>query len=155
MIVRLAVPKDFKQILKLFSKLDQIHLEHRKEMKKKIPLERYKSIILDNHAKPNKVICVLKKNDLIIGFAIGFNKTTKDHLLYKDNIRGYINYLLIDEIYRNVENARLLFSKTEKYLIDKGAQRIELEIYSFNKKVLSLIERVGYKKKIIIYEKWV
>jgi|TARA_B110000285_G_scaffold163497_1_gene182632 ribosomal protein S18 acetylase RimI-like enzyme len=154
MIVRLATPKDFKEIVKLFSKLDEIHTKYRKEIKEKISLDRYKSIINDSYLNPNKVICVLEENNLIIGFAIGFNKITKNHLLYKDNIRGYVNYFLIDEKHRNIETARLLFFEIEKHLVEKGAQIIELEVYSFNKKVLLLIEKVGgYTSKIITYEK--
>ena len=122
MIVRLASPKDFKEILKLFSRLDDIHIKHRKEIKEKISLERYKTIINDSYLKPNKVICVLEENNLVVGFAIGFNRVTKNNLLYKDNIRGYVNYFLINEKYRNIETARLLFFEMEKQLIKKGAQ---------------------------------
>lgn len=153
MKIRLAKTKDISQILPLFAELDAKHSQKNKDLRTSIPEERYKKIFGEVFKTGSTLLLIVAEIEgKIIAFALGKLLIIKANLLLKDQTVGEILYFTVDINFRRKGIARVLMADIEERLINKGADKLELRIFSFNDEPLP--EKINYKPKYTVYEKY-
>lgn len=153
MKIRLAEIKDINQILPLFIELDAKHSHHNKDLRTIIPKERYKMIFQEVFKKDSPLLLLVAEIDeKIAAFALGKLLKVQDNLLLKDQTIGEILYFAVGTNFRKKGIARALMADIEKSLLNRGAHKLELRIFSFNNEPLP--EKINYKPKYTVYEKY-
>lgn len=153
MEVRLAEPKDIQQILPLFIELDNKHSANNKDLRTLIPKERYQTIFQDVFkTDSNLILSVVEIEEKIIGFAMGKILRIQNNLILKNQVIGEVLFVAIAANSKRKGIGRLLMNDIEERLIDGGANKLELRIFSFNNEPLP--EKIGYKPKYTVYEKY-
>lgn len=153
MKIRLAKVTDMKSVYYLLKKLDEKHIRNSKDIKSKIPEERYKSLF-DNVYKvdSNFLLIVAEINNKIVGFALGKLTKISNNLILKDQIIGDILYVIIEDKHKRKGIGRKLMEGIEFRLKEKGANKLQLRVYSFNDETVP--EKINYKPKYTTYEKY-
>ncbi|GIQ60550.1 hypothetical protein Flavo103_36860 [Flavobacterium collinsii] len=153
MEVRLAEPKDIKQILPLFIELDNKHSSNNRDLRTRIPKERYNMIFQDVFkTDSNLIVSVVELEEKIIGFAMGKLLRIQNNLILNNQVIGEVLYIMIDANSKRKGIGRLLMNDIEDRLIDGGANKLELRVFSFNDEPLP--EKIGYRPKYTVYEKY-
>ncbi|MFH6987879.1 GNAT family N-acetyltransferase [Flavobacterium collinsii] len=153
MEVRLAEPKDIKQILPLFIELDNKHSSNNRDLRTRIPKERYNMIFQDVFkTDSNLIVSVVELEEKIIGFAMGKLLRIQNNLILNNQVIGEVLYIMIDANSKRKGIGRLLMNDIEERLIDGGANKLELRVFSFNDEPLP--EKIGYRPKYTVYEKY-
>lgn len=153
MKVRLAETKDIKQILPLFIELDTKHSKNNKDIRDIIPKERYKNIFQDVFkTETNLILTVAEIEEKIVAFVLAKILKIQNNLLLKDQTIGEILYFAVAKDFQRNGIARILMHDIEVRLKNRGADKIELRIFSFNEEPLP--EKINYKPKYTVYEKY-
>lgn len=153
MKIRIAETKDIKQILILFTELDIKHSNNNKDLRTSIPKERYENIFRDVFkSNSNLILLVVEIEEKIVAFALGKIVEIKNNLLLKDQTVGEILYFAVEVNFQRKGIARVLMHEIEEKLKSNGADKIELRIFSFNEEPLP--EKINYKPKYTVYEKY-
>lgn len=153
MKIRLAEAKDIQQILPLFIELDDKHSSNNRDLRTLIPKERYNMIFQDVFkTDSNLILSVVEIEEKIIGFAMGKLLRIHNNLLLKNQVIGEVLYVVIDVNSKRKGIGRLLMNDIEERLINGGANKLELRIFSFNDEPLP--EKIGYRPKYTVYEKY-
>lgn len=153
MKIRLAETKDIKQILPLFIELDVKHSNNNKDLRSAIPKERYENIFRDVFkSNSNLLLIVVEIEEKIVAFVLGKIVKIENNLLLKDQTVGEILYFAVDVNYQRKGIARVLMREIEERFKSSGADKIELRIFSFNEEPLP--EKINYKPKYTVYEKY-
>lgn len=153
MKVRLAETKDIEQILPLFRELDIKHSNNNKDLRTLIPKERYNNIFQDVFkTNSNLILSIVEIEEKIIGFAMGKLLRIDNNLILKNQMIGEILYLVIDVNSKRKGLGTVLMNDIEERLINGGANKLELRVFSFNDEPLP--EKIGYKPKYTVYEKY-
>lgn len=153
MNIRLGEIKDLNSIMPLFKELDNKHIRNSKDVREEISNNRYKSIfkaIFERNS--NWVLTVTEIDSKVIGFAIGKTSTIKNHLIFKDAIIGEIIYVAIDKTYKRQGIGVQIMEDIERRLKSNGADKFELRVFNFNDETLP--EKIKYKVKYVVYEKY-
>ena len=58
---------------------------------------------------------------------------------------GYVLNLGVDEVYRSQGIGTALISRAEEYVRGLGGEALDLSVFYFNQKAISLYEKLGYK----------
>ncbi|MFH7017579.1 GNAT family N-acetyltransferase [Flavobacterium sp. FlaQc-47] len=152
MKIRLAETKDIKQILPLFIELDVKHSNNNTDLRTVIPKERYRNIFQDVFkSNSNLILIVVEIEEKIVAFALGKIIKIQNNLLLKDQIVGEILYFAVDVNFQRKGIARVLMHDIEERLKSRGADKLELRIFSFNNEPIP--EKINYKPKYTVYEK--
>lgn len=153
MKIRLAEPKDIQQILLLFIELDDKHSRNNRDLRTIIPKERYNIIFQDVFkTDSNLILSVVEIEKKIIGFAMGKLLRIQNNLILNDQVIGEVLYVAIEVNSKRRGIGKLLMNDIEERLISHGANKLELRIFSFNDEPLP--EKIGYKPKYTVYEKY-
>jgi ribosomal protein S18 acetylase RimI-like enzyme len=153
MKIRIAKAEDVKQILPIFRELDAKHSSNNKDIRNVIHENRYKSIFQDIFKEEsNLILTVVEIEEKIAGFALGKLLSIHNHLMLRDQVIGEILYFAIDVNFKRKGIGRVLMNDIEERLIHSGANKLELRIFSFNEEPLP--EKINYKSKYTVYEKY-
>jgi len=153
MIIRLAKKEDFPSILPLFKELDAKHSRNSSDMKENIAEQRYTILFFNAFTEnSNLTITVAEQNTEILGFAVSKMTVIKDNLIFKDAVIGEILYVAVDNMHKKSGIGTKLMLDMEQRLKSKGVTRLELRVFSFNSETLP--EKVNYKAKYTVYEKY-
>lgn len=132
--------KDLPYLLKFYVELLPIKQDY------KISKKKYQRIMFDN----NYIILVAKHQDTVIGTLTG--------VICKSIAWGGYNfmvldYLYVDDKYRNMGVATSLFKEIEEYAIKKFCGYIFFTSSSKNKQAHKLYEKLGYSNDVIGFRK--
>lgn len=78
---------------------------------------------------------VAEKNDEIVGVVMGA----------WDGRRGWINHLAVKPSHQGAGIGTALIRELEKRLIEKGARKVNAQIYQWNKKSIEFFKAIGYE----------
>jgi GNAT superfamily N-acetyltransferase len=146
MIVRTANVKDIEKILSLEEQVFESHLKARPDWVKKNPLnyDYIKSIIESINGK----IFIAEVENIVVGHCIISIREIKNHHMMHDMTNIEIDDMCIDEEYRGKGIGRKLFEEVRIYAKEKGAAKIELMVWEFNKNAKYFYEHMGMKTRI-------
>lgn len=153
MTIRLAKREDCPFILPLFKELDAKHSRNSIDVKEEIHVDRY-NILFANAFKDdsNLILSVAEENNLIIGFALAKITHIRNNFILKDSVIGEVLYVAVNEQNKRNGIGRHLMADMENRLLSKGIDKFELRVYNFNDETLP--EKINYKPKFTVYEKY-
>jgi len=145
---------DFENAAALFVELDELHLKNRSEIKPEVVDPEYRAVFMKQELiKPESIMLVAEISNQIVGFAAGSIKHLVNHMVVKDCTYGVINDLVVKKEFQNSGIGKMMIDEMENRLKEKGASYIELKVYAFNNDAINFYEKLGFKKKLVVYEK--
>ncbi len=141
---------DYNYVDKLMQQVHSLHVENRPDLYVKIEhpysIDEFKKIV-----ENNDIISVLAEDDgEILGVAIVTIRNKSG--MVKKKI-AYMDDLCVDERFRGQGVGKELFSFVSNMAKKKGAERLDLMVWSFNEKALIFYEELGMKTQRYIFEK--
>ena len=141
---------DYDKIDKLIQQVHSLHVDNRPDlfidMDHPYPIDEYKKIVEDD-----EIISILAENNNdILGLCI-VSIRNKSGMV--ENKTAYMDDLCVDERFRGQGIGKKLFSFVSKKAKEKGAQRLDLMVWSFNKNAIHFYEELGMKPQRYIFEK--
>jgi len=155
MTIRELKYEDCEKAAVLLLELDALHVQNRKEIKPEILDLQYRKKHLTDHllANKNNMALVAEENNEIIGFVSGETRAIGNHLIFRDSVVGQINDLIVRRDYQKRGVGRKLINEMEARLRTMGADHLDLKVYDFNKDAIRFYEQIGFKRKIIVFER--
>lgn len=150
MRIRKIKISDYNDVNKLMQQLHSLHVENRPDLY--VEIEHPYSISEFKKIVENKdIISVLAEDDgEILGVAIVTIRNKSG--MVKKKI-AYMDDLCVDERFRGQGVGKELFSFVSNMAKKKGAERLDLMVWSFNEKALIFYEELGMKTQRYIFEK--
>lgn len=150
MIIRDIKISDYKGIDKLMQQVHSLHVENRPDLYVDIEypytLGEFAEIV-----ENKDIISVLAEEDNeIVGLCI---VTIKNKSGMVEKKIAYMDDLCVDERFRGQGIGKKLFNFVSNKAKEKGAKRLDLMVWSFNKKALSFYEELGMTPQRYILEK--
>lgn len=141
---------DYNYVDKLMQQVHSLHVENRPDLY--VEIEHPYSISEFKKIVENKdIISVLAEDDgEILGVAIVTIRNKSG--MVKKKI-AYMDDLCVDERFRGQGVGKELFSFVSNMAKKKGAERLDLMVWSFNEKALIFYEELGMKTQRYIFEK--
>lgn len=141
---------DYNDVDKLMQQVHSLHVENRPDLYVKIEhpysIDEFKKIV-----ENNDIISVLAEDDgEILGLAIVTIRNKSG--MVKKKI-AYMDDLCVDERFRGQGVGKMLFSFVANMAKKKGAERLDLMVWSFNEKALIFYKELGMKTQRDIFEK--
>ena len=129
----------------LFSGLDKMHRD-RLPFRFREPPEEFWT---DDHfekllADPDQAIFVAEL-DRVIGVAYARMESPPDNPAFVPERSGYLSMIYIDEDERESGVASALVSCAEAWAVDRGAKRMECNVYDFNERAQGFFGHAGYE----------
>lgn len=152
MKIRVPNLEDVLPIINLFKDLDRKHIASRQDFRESIKEKRYTSLIKEAIENEEYSIFIASVDKQIIGFSIGKIKSIRNHPFLEDTNIGEIQYVAIAESYKRLGVAKSLLDSVETELRSKGANSLEMRVYSFNDEAYPT--KVNYFPKYTVYEKF-
>ncbi len=152
MNIRVPNLNDVLSIINLFKDLDRKHIASRQDFRESINERRYTSLIEEAIESEEYSIFIASADEQIIGFSIGKIRSIRNHPFLKDTNIGEIQYVAIAESYKRIGVAKSLLDSVETELRSKGANSLEMRVYSFNDEAYPT--KVNYLPKYTVYEKF-
>lgn len=150
MIIRDIKISDYNKIDKLMQQVHTLHVNNRPDLYVEIE-HPYSMEELEKIIENNDIISVLaEENNEILGMCI-VSIRNKSGMVEKKT--AYMDDLCVDERFRRKGVGKELFSFVSSRAKKKGAERLDLMVWSFNKNALSFYEELGMKPQRYIFEK--
>ena len=151
MVIRDLVAEDYPAFLELYTKLDEYHVEMRPEdfvYRDAFP----EDVFLHNLDYPDGMqMGAFDENGKMLGFV-------EATLWNKCGMREDLKSVCLDNIYvlpecRRMGIAAKLFSEVEAWSRERGAVRLELHTWDFNKGAIAMYTAMGMTPQRYVFEK--
>jgi len=145
LLIRQASKKDFSNLLPLFEELDSLHRSQLPEQFQKPtgnPRSRdfYQGLLTD----PDAGFLVAEKRNQILGFVqIVIRETPRLEILVP-RVYGVIDSLVVSAEQQRQGLGRELVKAAEEWARSRGAEFIELNVYSFNYRAIEFYSYLGF-----------
>lgn len=150
--IRVAKVKDYKSICNISKELHLYHVKNRPDIYKQERKPIYKSYY-NEILKDNIEVIVITVDDKVVGYTIIRYVDLKNIDLLKDRYYAYIDEICIKETFRRQGLGKILFEYIYNLIKNKGAESLELGVWSFNKVALKFYKAMGMVEKNIRMEK--
>lgn len=151
--IRAAKIRDYKSICNISKELHIYHVQNRPD----IYIEERKPICkcyFNEILKGNEIeVIVVTVEDKVVGYTIIRYVDLRNIDLLKDRYYAYIDELCIKESFRRQGLGKILFEYVYNLVKNKGADALELGVWSFNKVALEFYKAMGMVEKNIRMEK--
>lgn len=150
MIIRDMEIKDYNGIDKLMKQVHSIHVDNRPDLYVELehPLSKNE---FEEFVQNNNVISIVAEDDReIIGLCI-VSIRNKSGMI--DKKIAYMDDLCVDEKFRGIGIGKKLFEFATDIAKKKGAERLDLMVWSFNKRAINFYKELGMKPQRYIFEK--
>lgn len=152
MKIRKLVKSDYPVIDFCMQELHTLHVNGRPDLY--APLEHPYSLkeFSDIAEGENYIaIAAVNEQDEIMGFCIAAIRTKSGII---ENVKtAYVDEIFVREEYRRMGIAKKLFEKMQFLAKQKGAVRVDLMVWEFNKEAIQLYEALGMTPQRYILEK--
>lgn len=152
MIIREITEEDFEGIKKLVFQVHKLHLKNRPDIYNDIdPFDRKNfEFIMHND---NTLALVCEREIEVIGFCVvTLRNPSENHLLKARNV-AFVEDLCVDEQCRKMGVGKALMEEMERQAKAKGADAMELTVWSFNDNAVKFYENLGMSHRSITMEK--
>lgn len=145
MIIRLAVKDDLNRINELRKQVNDLHVEGRPETFKAGFPEELRDHIHTMFNDPDIRIIVCEIDGETEAFAVlnHIRKPETPYMFTRDYLD--IDEFCVDEKHRRMGIGRELIGYIREYAITAGFDRVELNMWEFNRDALDFYESVGFK----------
>ena len=152
MNIRNIVRSDFNQIHELICQLHGLHVSNRPDVFN--DTDPCSQEYLEGLLNDVKVIAlVAEDNEKIIGFCDVTIRESSENPLLKARTVAYMEDLFVDKNHRKSSIGRLLFKEAQKASKNKGADVIELMVWTFNNSAIDFYKEMGMFPQSYIMEK--
>lgn len=146
-LIRDAVPEDYKNLCELYLELDNQHRLNHPELF--VLPEDYagaRDYLLENMTDKNKALLVAESNAGLVGFAECCLQTSANFPILKKREWIQLEGLAVKAGYQKCGIGSLLLAKVSEWAESKGVSRIELKVYTFNSQGEKFYLRHGFKE---------
>ncbi|WP_411170657.1 GNAT family N-acetyltransferase [Clostridium sp. MB05] len=151
--MRNAKLADYKYISNISKELHIFHVKNRPDIYKEVSKTIYKSYFKELLNDENVEVIVITKDKKIVGYTITRYVELKNMNLLNDKFFAYIDEICIKENYRRQGLGRILFNYLYDLVKSKGAETLELGVWSFNETSIEFYKAMGMVEKNIRMEK--
>lgn len=141
--VRLAIPQDYQAIAAIGRESQNLHQRaHPETFNKDTPgftEEHIRHLIEGEHT----AVYVAEENSTIVGYALLRVHTPSYFDVFKPQMIAEISDIAVTDTMRGKAVGYLLFEAAKDWAKSKGAQRLELTVWEFNKDARAFYERQG------------
>ncbi len=144
MEIRFAKQEDLEQVNVLRKQVNDLHVKGRPDIFKPGFSDELRDYIFEIFLDPLKKIVVCEENSFICGFTV-LNHIIRPETPYM-NERDYldIDEFCVDENCRRQGIARQMIDFIREYSRTAGIERIELNMWEFNRDALAFYEAAGF-----------
>lgn len=150
MQIREMNAEDYKCVDRLMQQVHQLHVKNRPdlyvEQEPFFSKEEYLKLIEDE----NMISAVAEEENEVVGLCF-VSMRVKTCMVYRHT--AYMDDLCVDKSYQGMGIGRRLFQYAEARAKEKGAERLDLMVWSFNEKARAFYESLGMKPQRYILEK--
>lgn len=144
-MVRFARNEDLERVNELRKQVNDVHVEGRPDIFKPGFNEELRDHIYEIWEAEDKDIIVAERDGIICGFAcVQFVDKPENPFM---NARQFyaVDEFGVDEAFRRQGVARELIDFIKQDAIKRGLQKLELNMWEFNKEALAFYEAVGFR----------
>ena len=150
MNIRLLHNEDYPAVDRLMQQVHQLHLDARPDLfiplEHPLPPEQYQEMVGSNRA-----ICLAAEQDGQIA-GICFVTIRNKSCMVEDTI-AYLDDLCVDERFRHCGIGKALMERAQQLAKEKGASRLDLMVWEFNRAALQFYRSLGMEPQRYIFEK--
>lgn len=144
--VREAEEKDFNRLSEIYAELDELHRKNHPELfiKPRSPGRSGESLA-EFRDSGNKVILVAQVGSEVAGLAECQIREASSFPLCRPRKWVKLDSLAVKEKYQGCGVGTALFESAKEWAKSKGMDRIELNVYSFNRRAIEFYEKNGFR----------
>ena len=148
MKVRGLTLADFDAVNALFMQIQNLHVKYRPDLYRKIDKPTtpkawdYEASLKDD----NKIMLGAEVDGIIVGFCIAEISRTESRALVP-HVVVHIDDIVVDVNYRRQGFGKALYLKAVKTGKARGADTVELNVYSFNESAVAFYKSLGMTEK--------
>ena len=150
MVIRNMEITDYNEIDKLIQQVHSLHVENRPDLYIELEHPLSKSEFEELVKKDDGISIVAEENEVVIGLCI-VSIRSKSGMI--DKKVAYMDDLCVDKNFRGQGIGKELFNFASDIAKKKGAERLDLMVWSFNKRAINFYEELGMKPQRYILEK--
>lgn len=152
MMIRRIAENDYEGVKKLVYQVHQLHLENRPDIYNDVdPFDR---AYFDFIIKDEKTIAFVSEEDAhIIGFCVAALHDPSENPMLKARNVAFIEDLCVDEPCRKMGIGKALLEEMERESKARGADVMELTVWSFNDPAIHFYQNLGMSPRSITMEK--
>ena len=145
MIIRFAKENELVRVNELRKQVNDLHVEGKPEVFKAGFNDELRDHVYDIWNDPEQEIVVADSDGIICGFAVLHHivKPATPFMYERDFID--VDEFCVDKDYRRQGVASEMITFIRNYAKEKGFNRIELNMWEFNRDALAFYETVGFK----------
>jgi diamine N-acetyltransferase len=152
--IRQAHETDYPNIILITMQVQKLHTDNRKDIYKEnsnpLDLDDFKLML--NTPEKFKIIVAVNETEKILGYSIIQIQNIKDNKILKDAKVYFIDSIAIDEEHKRKGIGKKMMNWIRNEAINDMANRIVLNVWSFNKDAIDFYDKIGMKKQAIKYE---
>lgn len=145
-MIRKIKIEDYKEIKDLFYQVLYKHLNHRPDIntdENPIPFNMFEQMIVEI----NSYNIVYEEKGKIVGCLFSTEKFTKRLPGIKEKHIFYIDTIVVDDTMQHRGIGTKLYNNLKDEALSKGAESIELQVWSFNEEAIHFYETLGMSVK--------
>jgi len=151
-LIREANKNDYVSISDLVKEVHDLHVKARpkdyKNCENPLGKKQYNEM-LDNDIYKIFVVVI---NNSIIGYTTLKTFETKNHPMIQDRIWIHMDALCITKDFKRMGMGKALYIKALEYCEEKKVDKLDLNVWSFNKEAIKFYKALGLKEKFIKFE---
>lgn len=145
-LIRKASINDYEGLCLIYEEIDEIHrINHSEIFIKPSDYARAKEYINEIINDDSKVLFVAEVESNIVGFAECLTVKSSSFPVIKKREWVQLDNIAVKSEYQNKNIGTLLFKNVVKWTKDKGINRIELKVYSFNTNAIKFYSNNEFK----------
>lgn len=137
---------DYEELSNLYLELDNIHSDKHPEIfVKQLKNPRTKEYLKKVLENDERCFFVAEKDNKIVGFIEGYICRAGIFQIYIQREWVQVDSIIVKNEYNNQHIGSLLLEEVKKWSIEHNINRIELMVFSFNKKAMRFYEKKGFR----------
>lgn len=144
--IRNANIDDYEDLCLIYEELDELHrINHPELFIKPSDCARAKEYINEVINDNRKGLFVAETESKVVGFAECYTMNSSSFPVIKKREWTQLDNIAVKKGYENYHIGTLLLEKVLQWTKEKGINRIELKVYSFNTNAISFYSNKGFK----------
>lgn len=150
MQIRNLLPEDYPAADALMQQLHQIHLQNRPDLFRPFPHPYTREKFVEITADSSHICLAAVEDAQIVGICLVSIRTRSNMV---DMLSAYVDDLVVNPAYQRRGIAAALLEEVQTRAKAKGAQRLDLMVWSFNESALRFYQALGMTPQRYILEK--
>lgn len=151
-MIRVATVADLQDVFNLVEQVGRLHAENRSDLFLENAITANKEKIEKRINDDKYHVLVSEQDGLVVGIIMAYCKQIQDDIKFKDAKILRIEEIVVDEKYRKNGHAIKLIEQMKKYAYEIGCNRIESNVWGFNKPSESCFKKCGFSIQQSILE---